>query len=218
MLACGGTIAKKLNEGYDVLLVFLTDGRNSLKEIGIFSNPSPFELKEIRKDEAKRAARVLGIPQKNLIFVDIEDGTLAKNENVAYKNIIRVLGDFPEVVFFPQEKEFHVDHRITNRLIRNAIKHLNFSPVQYQYAIAWRYPFNIISRLPRVIQGPILSTFLEKKIIRIDISDYLSLKITALNQYKSQLRILSPTQRRPVLRNSFVKMFLKNTEEFFLNK
>lgn len=218
ILACGGTIAKMLNEGQEILLVFLTDGRNSLKDIGIISNPSPIELKEIRKDEAKRAARTLGIPQKNLIFLDIEDGALPKNENLAYKTIIEILGDFPEIVFYPQEKEFHVDHRTTNRLIKNAIKQLNFHPVQYQYTIAWKYPFNIIPRLPEVFQDAIIGTFLKKKIVQIDISDCLPLKMAALNQYKSQLSILSPRQKRPVLKNSLVKMFLKDKEKFFLNK
>ncbi|MEM2146370.1 MAG: PIG-L deacetylase family protein [Candidatus Jordarchaeaceae archaeon] len=217
-LACGGTIAKKLNEGYDVFLVFLTDGRNSLKETGISSDPSPLELKEIRKDEAKRAARVLGISQKNLIFADIEDGDLQKNENLAHEIINDVLSNFPEIVFFPQEKEFHIDHRVTNRLIRNAIERLNFHPFQYQYAIAWQYPLNLMPRLPEVMQNAIVSTFFKKEIVQIDISDFLPIKIAALKEYKSQLKILSSKQRRPVLRDSFVKMFLKGKEKFFLNK
>jgi len=57
-LGCGGTIAKRVREGYDILIIFMTCGRNALSELfGISSNPSPLELKEIRKEEAKRAIR-----------------------------------------------------------------------------------------------------------------------------------------------------------------
>lgn len=217
-LGCGGTIAKKLKEGYNVFVVFLTDGRNSLREIGVSSNPSPFELKEIRREEAKRAAKVLGVPQKNLIFTDIEDGTLQRNEKIAQEIIAGALSNFPESVFFPQEKEFHTDHRVTNHLVRDVIKRLNFHPFQCKYAIAWQYPLNLIPRLPEVMQDTIMNTLLRQDIVHVNISDFLSVKEAALKEYQSQLRILSPTQRKPVLRDSFVKIFLKNKEKFFLTK
>jgi LmbE family N-acetylglucosaminyl deacetylase len=215
-LACGGTIAKKVNEGYDVAIVFLTDGRNSLKEVGIFSNPSPYELKEIRREEAERAAKVLGVLKRNLIFADIEDGALHRNKKIAQEIIKKELNNFPKIVFFPQEKEFNIDHRTTNHLVRDAIKQFNLHTFQYQYAIAWRYPFNLIPRLPEVMQNAIMGMCLKHNLIQIDISNYLSTKIVALNEYKSQLGILSSKQKRPVLKGSFVKIFLKNKEKFFL--
>jgi LmbE family N-acetylglucosaminyl deacetylase len=37
VFGCGGVMAKRIFEGYDVFVVFLTDGRNSLREIGVLS-------------------------------------------------------------------------------------------------------------------------------------------------------------------------------------
>ena len=70
-LGCGGTIAKKLREGYDVLIVFMTDGRNALSKLfNVCSNPTPLELREIRKEEAKKASKILGVEEEKLIPVD----------------------------------------------------------------------------------------------------------------------------------------------------
>ena len=46
------TIAKRIREGYEVLIVVMTDGKYAFsKVLGINSDPSPEELKEIRRDE-----------------------------------------------------------------------------------------------------------------------------------------------------------------------
>ena len=61
-LGCGGTIAMKIKKGYNVSIVFMTDGRNALLEkFDIRSNPSPQKLKGIRKEEAKQATKILGV-------------------------------------------------------------------------------------------------------------------------------------------------------------
>jgi len=53
---CGGTIAKKLREGYEILIVVMTDGRYAFKKVlGIDSDPTPEELKEIKKRRNKKS-------------------------------------------------------------------------------------------------------------------------------------------------------------------
>ena len=87
-LGCGGVIAKKVSEGYNVLVVILTDGRNALSQIfGITSNPTPEELKEIRKKELVKATRILGVPDKNLMCLDFEDSTLEHNKLQVEKSV-----------------------------------------------------------------------------------------------------------------------------------
>jgi len=219
ILGCGGTIAKKLSEGCDVSVVFMTDGRNSLMEIGMYSNPSPVELSEIRKMEAIKAAKVLGIRDEKLFFLDIEDGTLQKNEDLAEQEIRKILKSFPNEVYLPQEKEFHIDHRVTNRLVRSAIKKLDFRPLEFHYAIAWMYPFNLLTRIqPNSLQDLMMSRLLKKDVVTVDISDFLSLKKAALEEYQSQVKILTDGQRRAALKNSFLKRFLQNKEKFFVER
>jgi LmbE family N-acetylglucosaminyl deacetylase len=219
ILGCGGTMAKKVREGCDISVVFMTDGRYSLMEIGVHSNPSPVELKEIRKLEAKRAAKVLGIEEEKLFFFDIEDGSLQKNEKFVREKITEILSGFPKEVYIPQEKEFHVDHRVTNWLVKSAIKELNFRPIVFNYAIAWLYPLNLLARVrPRFLQGTIMSRLLKKDMVCVDVADFLPLKKAALEEYKSQLQPIRDTQKRAALKNSFVKRFLQNEERFFVER
>ena len=99
------------------------------------------------------------------------------------------------------------------------ISRLHFRPVEYQYAIAWLYPFNLLVRVhPKRARGLIMSKLLKRDIIHVDISDFLSLKKVAIEEYQSQLKILSHRQRRPMLRGSFLQRFLKNEEEFFVTR
>jgi len=215
VLGCGGTIARRLSEGYDVLVVFLTDGRYSLAQIDVPLQPSPIELKEIRKEEAKKAAKMLGVPERNLIFFDIEDGILEQNRSMAQDLIAKVLESSPTEIYFPQEKEFNLDHRAANHLVRDAIRKLDLHTLEYQYMIAWLYPLNLIPRLrPQRLQDTFVSMILGQEVIHIDVSEFLSLKKAALEEYQSQLSILSDKQRRPALKDSFVKRFLKNKEDF----
>lgn len=217
-LGCGGTIAQKIIQGYDVSLIFLTDGRNALKEIGI-SEPSPSQLKEIRKEEAIRAAKILGVNQKDLFFLEIEDGMLTRHKVKVLKIISRILANCPKEVYIPQEKEYHIDHRETNRLVRTAIKKLCFSPFEYHYAIAWRYPLNLLVRFrPKNLRSLILAKLLNCNIVRSDISASLPLKKAAIESYKSQIGLMSDQQKVPLLRQTFLEYFLKDKEEFFVPK
>ncbi|MEM2914808.1 MAG: PIG-L family deacetylase, partial [Candidatus Bathyarchaeia archaeon] len=46
---CGGTIAKRVSEGYEVFIIVMTDGRYAyLKLLGVESDPTPEELRETR--------------------------------------------------------------------------------------------------------------------------------------------------------------------------
>lgn len=217
-LGCGGTIAQKIVQGYSVSVVFLTDGRNALKEIGI-SEPSPSELKEIRRDEAIRAAKVLGVNQEDLFFLDIEDGLLAKYEAKVAEKISVILEDFPGEVYLPQEKEYHVDHREANRLVRKVVRNLGFCPFEYHYAIAWRYPLNLLVRFrPKPVRSSIMARLLHCNVVHTDISTSLPLKKAAIEAYKSQTGLVSNQQRTPLLKKAFLEEFLGNEEEFFVPK
>jgi len=218
ILGCGGTIARKIDEGYEIFIVYLTDGRNVLRDLGIFSNPSPLEIKEIRKKEAKKATKIIGIPPKNLIFLDIEDGMLKKHQKLAQTKITEILKNYPVEIYFPQEREYNIDHRITNMLVKKVIKTINFNPYVYKYIIAWIYPFNIISHIyPDNFKHKVISIFTRQDIIQNDISDYIKIKKKALKKYQSQLSIVSSKQKSPALKKSFLKNFLNNKETFFIS-
>ena len=209
-LGCGGTIAKRLSEGYEVLIVVITDGRYAfLKMLGIDSDPTPEELKEIRKEEVKRATKILGVPEKNLSFLDLEDGTLEENEEKLERIITQILNEnSPAEVYFPYKKDVHPDHRATNRAVRNAVKKLGITVKKYQYSITQKY-----SRI-----GPIIDKLLnifKRNIVYVDISEFLSLKTAAVKEFKSKIGIISSKQQRPLMPD--VEKFLRKDEMFYID-
>lgn len=204
-LGCGGTIAKRVKEGYDVLIVVMTDGRNALSEpFGIHSNPSPEELKKIRKEELIKAVGILGVPEKNIILLDFEDRKLKENKE-AEEKVTKILNEsLPEEVYFPYNNEFHVDHQVTHRIVSNSLKRLGYLTREYQYSIM---------RLSRI--GPTVDRFLNlfiRRIIRVDISDVIHIKRRAIEQFRSQITIISDGQKTPILLE--FETYLKDIETF----
>lgn len=208
-LGCGGTMAKKLAEGYEVIIVVMTDGRFLLlKSFGISDDPSPEQVKDIRRGEVLRATRILGVPEENVIFLDFVDGTLAENEKSAEEKVAIILQKFsPEEVYFPYEKDGHPDHQAVNRITKRAIKKLGLNPKMYQYSIAQKF-----ARF-----GPLVDFFLsifKRHRVQIDISEFLSLKKEALKEFKTELTTISPRQSKPRSKDS--NKFLKRKEIFYI--
>lgn len=210
-LGCGGSIAKKLSEGYDVIIVVITDGRYAFSEIlGIHSDPSPEDVREIRREEVKRAVKILGVQKENLIFLEFEDGTLEKNEKRVEEKISQIIKEnSPVEVYFPYEKDVHPDHRATNRAVRNAIKNLGITVRKYQYSISQKY-----SRMGPIID--ILLNIFKHNIVHVDISRFHSVKRAAVREFKSEIEIISSKQQKPLMNN--IDMFLNHEEPFYIDK
>jgi len=210
-LGCGGTIAKRISEGYEVLIVVMTDGKYAFsKALGIDSDPSPEELIQIRKEEIKLATKKLGVREENIIFLDFEDGKLGENSKEAEEKVTKILKEScPEEVYFPYGKDDHIDHRAANRIVRNSIEKLDLQTSRYQYSICQRY-----SRAE-----PLMDKFLnyfKHNMVQVDIADYLLLKEAAIKTFKSETTIISSKQRRPILTK--IRGFLRNRETFYLDR
>jgi LmbE family N-acetylglucosaminyl deacetylase len=85
-LGCGGTIARKISEGYEVIIAIMTDGRYALLRVGGSCSPTPDELVQIRRKEAEKATKILGVPSEKLLFFDFEDRKLREHERGRSKN------------------------------------------------------------------------------------------------------------------------------------
>jgi len=210
---CGGTIAKRIAEGYEVLIVVMTDGRYAfLKLLNIDSDPTPEELKEIRKEEVKRAAKILGVPEENLIFLDFEDGKLQDNIKEAERKVFEILrAHHPIEVYLPYKNDVHPDHQTAYTIVKNAIAKLGLLTRQYQYSVFQKY-----ARL-----GPIIDKILSglrHNMIRIDISAFIPKKEAAIKEYKSELTIISKRQKNPLLKEKDIKNSLKKEELFYIDR
>lgn len=217
-LGCGGSIIRMLHEGYDVYVVIITDGRYCLTDLGVSSGPTPNEIKEIRKQETLRAIKILGLSENNLIFLNFEEKHLERNEKQLCKKIVEILDDVcPSKVFFPQQKEYNIDHRISNRAIRTALSMSNTKPIECQYTIAWSFPYYLLFHVLNDSTLDLLAKIGHQNLVTSDVSDLLELKKKAIDEYKSQVTIIAEDQKRPVLKASFVKRFLNDEEKFFLS-
>jgi LmbE family N-acetylglucosaminyl deacetylase len=208
-LGCGGTIAKKLSEGYEVVVVILTDGRHAFsKVLGITSNPTPEELKQIRKEEAMKALNVLGVPKLNMLFLDFEDGSLENRKEEAKGKILEIIKKYqPTEVYYSHSKDHNPDHKVTNSILKECIKIVEPAPKSLQYSIMQKY-----AKI-----GPLLDKLIslfKKHIIEVDVSEFVHLKKKAIEQYKSQISIISKDQTKVILSEKRIKKYL-GIKEFF---
>lgn len=205
-LGCGGTIAKRMSEGFEVYVVMLTDGRHAFtKKLGIISEPSPEEVKQIRREEFIGAMRMLQVPEKNLFFFDFEDGTLDMHEKEAEEKTIGIIEKYwPADLYYPFRRDCHPDHRATNEIVRHVLRQLRY---------AGSYEFTITHTYARL--GPVVEKFLsvlKRDEVEEDISAFVSLKKSVLDKYKSEITIISSKQKEPL--HTSVKRFLKKKEIF----
>jgi LmbE family N-acetylglucosaminyl deacetylase len=207
VLGCGGTILKRVTEGYEIILVVLTDGRHALSYFGIHSNPTPEEIKQVRLNEMLRATRILGISPKNLFLWNFEDGQLSSNKKEVASRVCEILKQVqPIEIYFPYEKDEHVDHQITGLIIQQCLKESNISPLGYRYSLAHNY-----SRLEHFKAR--IRNLLKHDPIFVDVSGFLQQKTLALKEYKSQTSLSYATQKQPVICN--VSRFLRKHEIFY---
>lgn len=199
-LGCGGTIAKRLKEGYRVKLVVLTDGSHSHSTVlKIVTNPTPEEVAKVRKQEVINATEALGISKKDITFLDYEDGSLQTNIYEATQKVINILKQEPDIlrIYATHEKDGHRDHKATGLIVRNAVTSLQLSIPIYFYII---WPTDELE---------VSSVEIE------DIKDFLQTKRNAIDQYKSQIELFTDQQTRPVLLPEFVDRFKTQTTEEF---
>ena len=198
-LACGGTIALKVRDGEDVMVVVMTDGRKShLYELGIQENPTPEELSIMRKKEAIEAAEVLGLRSDQVMFLGFGDRELGSQFEKARAKVTNILETRkPSAVYFPSHEDVHPDHRATNIIVDNSLNHLKLPTKRFRYTI-WRK------------NGSKLSS----NHVTVDVSSMIEIKKRALEKYRSQTSLISSRQTRPILDVQFIETFLKPNESF----
>lgn len=122
-LGCGGTIARHVQAGAQVTIVFLTDGRNGGPSLAGITEPErdrrQKEIIDIRKGEAQRAGEILGVG--SLRFLDAQDGRLSADSLVpeVLRGILERVQ--PSCVYLPSFLEHHLDHRAANNVLLDAV-------------------------------------------------------------------------------------------------
>src|SRR3989304_3073284 len=130
-LGCGGTIVRKRRAGAAVKIVMMTNG--SLSHRRLFPEDG---MKALGAGEVLAAARVLGVEQQDVIFLEFQDGTLSERREAAAAKVVEILArERPDQVFVPYVNEAHSDHAAANRIVRSALRTCGVETVIYEYPI-----------------------------------------------------------------------------------
>ncbi len=201
-LGCGGTIVKKWIEGYNVYVALMTDGRHSHDHTFGIDDPTPQEIKTMRKQEFHNAMRILEVDEKNLNALDFEDGSLERHVEEAEQKVVDILSEIgPVEIYVPFRRDAKKDHEYTFKIVAASLRRIGVSPTIYEYPI-WRRKQD-------------LAEYYGRDVTLQDITDVLEIKAKAINAYRSQISKITPKQRSPVLEQSFLGMFLQNKEVFY---
>jgi LmbE family N-acetylglucosaminyl deacetylase len=113
LIGCGGSLAKHVKLGNHVSVCYVTSGEEGSLE------HSKEELARIREDEAKKAAEIIGFT--DIIFLRNRDGYLEYNEPNLKQLVELIRKKQPHVVYVHHHLDAHEDHKVTSRLVNEAI-------------------------------------------------------------------------------------------------
>ncbi|MBM2813867.1 MAG: LmbE family protein [Ignavibacteria bacterium] len=169
-LSCGGTIAKLTDEGKSVAIVDCTRG-----ESGTRGTP------EIRLDEAKKAAEILGV--KYRVNLGMEDGNIEVNK----KNILEIIKTIrifrPSAVLFHPPYERHPDHEAVHKLVRTGMFKSGLRKIVTEYNGIQLEPHRI-RKMFCYMQS---YTFPNNPDFYVDVSSTHEKKMGAIKAYTSQV-------------------------------
>jgi len=201
IIGVGGTIAKLIEIGAEVFVVYVTNG----------NPPCPGytfeEFTRIRRKETIEAARILGLKEENLIFFDEKPWEINPTK-VRFKLLEQIRVIRPYVVFIPSPDQ-HLDHIEVHKVSVDAVKMAPskwFSPVEHNFK-------GVCEILVYEVQQPIQSPN-----VFIDITEQLDKKLRALRCHKTQNveKYLQLIKGLAMFRGSFVgKKFAEAFERIY---
>ena len=136
-LGCGGTIARFVEEGKEVYYAAFSVAEKSV--------PEGFP-KNILKTEVRKAMKILGVPESNLLIYRYEVRTFSYHRQEILEDIISLRKELqPDLVFIPSPNDLHQDHKV---IAEEGIRAFKKSTI-LGYEMPWNnISFNTISFIP----------------------------------------------------------------------
>jgi LmbE family N-acetylglucosaminyl deacetylase len=183
-LSSGGSIAKWVAGGKEVIYIICTDGDKGSKDI----NMNPHRLAALREQEQEAAAHTLGV--QRVIFLRHQDGELEVNPLFKVELTMLIRHIKPELIITHDPWRpylIHPDHRAVGLAVTDAViaarDHL-FFPVLLELGLKAHRP------------KALYYTFPEKPDIILDITEFMELKLKAIAQHKTQIETIPNWQER----------------------
>jgi len=184
-----GTVARWVKEGKRVVYVVCTNGDKGTSDI----NMDPAKLAEIRRQEQRAAAEVLGVSE--VIFLGLPDQGLEETPEFR-KLIVRMIRQYRPYTIATADPYrryiWHRDHRITGRVVLDAVFPFARDHLAYPDLLAE-------GLLPHKVKE-LFFWAAEDINYRSDITATFDLKVRALRCHSSQMRELSEPEPESWLR------------------
>ena len=193
-----GSMLKWRDEGHDVHIIYITDGRaaysyerarGGLDESKGNINITDDELAEIRMKEIDEVTEFLGIPKENIYKFKFPDQEAKNHIKKGIELSKPILKDADRIVL-PSNNNTHVDHQATYDIAVGAAKELDLKNTEF-----YGYCIYVAQKAPK------------EKLVKINIREYRDIIFEALSKYKSQLVIS--------LVRAFYNTIKKKPAEFF---
>ncbi len=108
---CAGTLALLRNKGWGISMATMTSGDCGTKEL------SREEISRIRRNEATKAAQLLGNPYHCL---GCDDFFIKYDRPTLLKTIKLIRQTRPTIVFAPSPSDYLIDHELTSLIVQTA--------------------------------------------------------------------------------------------------
>jgi LmbE family N-acetylglucosaminyl deacetylase len=135
-IAVGGVLQKMVRHEWEIMYVYLTDGRHGSDVI------QPEKLVEVRRREAEQERGLLGI--KRFFELGVEDGMVEKLNGVQRKWVNEQLESIlvdskADLILVPSRADMHPDHRATHDLVLAVVDKVQPRPLVAKYFV-WLLP------------------------------------------------------------------------------
>jgi LmbE family N-acetylglucosaminyl deacetylase len=159
-LGCGGSIARMIEEGHELLWVVFSIAEDSLP------NDLP---KDTLKNEFLQVAKHLGLKDRSYMICDFRVRHMDEKRQEILEDLVKIRQSFqPDIVMMPSQNDYHQDHQvISNETIRAFKMHSSI--------IGYELPWNQMA-------------FNTNMFIRLQKS-HIEMKLDLLSHYKSQLQL-----------------------------
>jgi len=195
-LTCGGTVLKLVTKGKRVGLLDLTEG-----ELGTRGT------KEIRTEESKKAAEILGVSLRENLR--IPDGDIQVNPENRTK-LMRVIRKYrPEILLIPHWLERHPDHQQAHHLCREAWFYSGLAKIVTEDDGATQESFRPRSYYHYMQVYEFAPSFV------VDISDQYERRMEAVAAYRSQFHNPKSNERETFLSHPEFMNMLRTRLEYY---
>ena len=177
VIGCGGTLCKHVQAEDEVMVAYMTDGSR-----GSIDLRESLNLVAKRKDEAQKAAAVLGI--EKLKFLGFQDQKLEYYIAECAAVIADILLDYgPDLVYSPFPLDYNPDHVAAARIAVRAFESVDYTCSVFAYEIAPPILPNRIVNITKQVELKRKALMCHKS--QTAQNDYVSVMIEGLGRYRT---------------------------------